>query len=211
MSKSNQKAKSKENKKENLEISNELIESVNENIIENPQSEEQLLIPENKQEVENVLELKIDDLLNNEIEERKNNSGITYFNKNGGRVFKILNSKKGFKIEFNFPVTNTEGLITFTEIEASEKHMGTCRWIYIGNDINKARNLIKECISNYIPKTKKVKETKKEKVKIENKESKNESKKEFSNEPIVVSKNISKKDKDLLEKIGREIQESEEF
>ena len=83
---------------------------------------------------------------------KENNSGVTYFGAEGTRIFKIIETKKGFKIEFNVAVSPVEGLTTLTEAEAAEKHMGTCRWIYIGTDIQIAKKLIEEAVQKFAPK-----------------------------------------------------------
>ena len=105
----------------------------------------------------------ISDLLRN-FEGRTNNSGITYFGTTG-RIAKVSDSKNGMKIEFNSEVSPMDGVVTLTANEASEKHMGSCRWIYTGNDINIMTGLIEECIANYNAKPTKEKPKKEKKEK----------------------------------------------
>jgi hypothetical protein len=112
-----------------------------------------------KQEAEKArkLYLKALDVIHKEVPEDKfkkkeNNSGITFFGTEGTRAFKVIQAKKGVKLELNVPVTNVEGLIILSEKEATEKHMGTCRWIYIGDNLDTIKELIKEAVEKYEPK-----------------------------------------------------------
>ncbi|GEM_PF-6574757 len=109
--------------------------------------------------------------------EKENNSGITFFGTEGTRTFKFIETKKGFKIELNVAVSEVDGLTSLTEKEASDKHMGTCRWIYIGDNTATAVKLIDEAIKKFEPK--KRSDSKEEKDKKEaNKETKPAEKKD---------------------------------
>ncbi|MDF2615429.1 MAG: hypothetical protein K0Q47_84 [Sedimentibacter sp.] len=107
---------------------------------------------------------------------KTNNSGVTFFGTEGTRAFKVVKAKKGVKLELNVPVSKVENLTILTEKEASEKHMGTCRWIYIGDDIKTIKNLIKEAVEKYEPK--KRSDSKEEKDKREAKEKETKESKE---------------------------------
>lgn len=161
--------------------------------------------PDVSNEIKNEIERII---INHKFQAKSNGSGVTYFGESG-RILKVIDSKKGLKIEFNSAISQMDGVTILTENEASEKHMGTCRWIYVGNDINIIAGLIEECIENYKAKPKK--EKKVTKVKEDKPKVEKAKEKEFTNEPIVVSKNMPEEKKQLLRDIGREIQESEEF
>lgn len=98
-------------------------------------------------------------------------SGLSIFDNGGGRgtrLLKVVESKKGLRVEFNVDVEKVlkekapNDNITFTEKQAKEKHMGTCRWIYTGNDINVLKQLITLALSGFAPKVKE--EKKKEEV-----------------------------------------------
>jgi len=134
---------------------------------------------------------------------RANNSGVTYFGKTG-RILKVIETKKGLKVEFNCAVSSMDGVITLTENEASEKHMGSCQWIYSGIDLNIITGLIEECILNYNSKLAKEKPKKEVKNKSE---SKKESKKEFIDE---FADELEEKEQ-TFEDISKEIEESDEF
>lgn len=84
--------------------------------------------------------------------EKENKSGYTWFGESRTRLLKIVETKRGLRIEFNVPVSNVEGLTILTEQEAKEKHMGTCRWIYSGDDIETVALLIEEAIEGFEPK-----------------------------------------------------------
>jgi hypothetical protein len=84
--------------------------------------------------------------------EKENKSGITFFGDNKTRLLKMVETKKGLRIEFNVPVPKVDGLQTLSEEDAKEKHMGTCRWIYTGDNVEDVKKLVKEALTGFEPK-----------------------------------------------------------
>lgn len=78
-----------------------------------------------------------------------NKSGVTIY---GGvnRILKLVNAVNYLKIEFNVPVTRVDGLTVLTKEEAKAKTMGTCQWIYKGESLDTAMNLVKEAKEKFI-------------------------------------------------------------
>ncbi|MBZ4649238.1 hypothetical protein [Thermosipho sp. (in: thermotogales)] len=81
--------------------------------------------------------------------EVKNKSGSSIFDSNKIRLLKVVKTKSGYKIEFNVHVSSVEGMKILTDEEAKEKHMGTAKWIYSGNDFKVIEKLVLEAIENY--------------------------------------------------------------
>jgi len=100
----------------------------------------------------------------------KAGSGLSVFDTGGGRgtrLLKVVNSKKGLRVEFN--VASVEDRLSkvptgertiYGEKEAKDKHMGTCRWIYTGSDLTVLKELVSIALSGF---TSKVKEEPKKK------------------------------------------------
>lgn len=84
-------------------------------------------------------------------EEVKNTSGSSFFGPVKTRLLKVVKTKSGYKIEFNFEVGPDENLRVLTPEEAKAKHMGTARWIYYGNDINVIRKLVRQALEKFKP------------------------------------------------------------
>ncbi|WP_077618363.1 hypothetical protein [Bacillus sinesaloumensis] len=77
-----------------------------------------------------------------------NQTGVTFFGPKG-RILKMVNNSRWIYFEFNVAVPPSEGLIIFSESEAREKHMGTCRWVYKGNSLDQVYKLVEEALENY--------------------------------------------------------------
>jgi hypothetical protein len=96
-------------------------------------------------------------------------SGLSIFDKSGGRgtrLLKVVESKKGLRVEFNVEAVEPKikelapnDSIIYTVKEAKDKHMGTCRWIYTGTDLKVLKELVSASVAGFAPK---VKEEKKE-------------------------------------------------
>lgn len=91
---------------------------------------------------------KIQDKLGIQFLPTYNLSGITFFGPKG-RILKMVNNGRWLYIEFNVDVPKVDGLTILTEIEAKEKHMGTCRWIYKGNSLDQVLYLIEQALEKY--------------------------------------------------------------
>lgn len=89
-------------------------------------------------------------------------SGNSIFDLGGGRgtrLLKLVQSKKGLRVEFNVKSVEdalkevpANDKITYTEQEAKDKHMGTCQWIYTGSDLNVLRKLVEAALAGFQPK-----------------------------------------------------------
>lgn len=100
----------------------------------------------------NILE-EIRKIIPKEFSEKENKSGVTWFGPKRTRLLKVVETKKGIRIEFNVEVdSNVPGMITYTKEEAKEKHMGTCRWIYTGGDMELVKKLVKQAVERFEPK-----------------------------------------------------------
>jgi predicted nucleotidyltransferase component of viral defense system len=88
----------------------------------------------------------------NKFQEKENKSGVTFFGESKTRLMKMVETKKGLRIEFNVPVSKVTGLTVLSEEEAKAKHMGTCRWIYSGNNMDDVKKLVQEAIQKFEPK-----------------------------------------------------------
>ena len=83
---------------------------------------------------------------------KSNKSGVTWFGAGRTRLLKMVETKRGLRVEFNTPVSKVEGLVELSIEEAKAKHMGTCRWIYTGADTEVVKKLVQEAISKFEPK-----------------------------------------------------------
>lgn len=101
-------------------------------------------------------------------------SGVSIFDNGGGRgtrLLKVVKSQKGLRVEFNVNVDSklkdvpASEKIVYSDKEAKDKHMGTCQWIYAGNDLNVLKELIQIALAGFAPKVKE--EKKKDEVKAE--------------------------------------------
>lgn len=91
----------------------------------------------------------------------------------GTRLLKVVESKKGLRVEFNVDIAEQlkdvpgNEKMVFSEKDAKDKHMGTCRWIYTGSDIKKLEDLVKASLAGFAPKVKEPKKKKEEAPKQE--------------------------------------------
>ncbi|MCC5910862.1 MAG: hypothetical protein JJT76_10540 [Clostridiaceae bacterium] len=77
-----------------------------------------------------------------------NKTGVTFVGSKG-RILKVVKRKKNLEVEFNVPVTKLPGVIILNDKEAIEKKMGTCRWIYKGDNLHIVLKLVEEAKNNY--------------------------------------------------------------
>jgi hypothetical protein len=130
--------------------------------------------------------------------EKENKSGVTWFGPNRTRLLKVVETKKGMRIEFNVEVNkDITGMTYYTKEQAKEKHMGTCRWIYSGGDMEVVKELVKQAISGFEPKKRadSKEEKDKEEVKVETKPA--ETKKEDKKPEVKKQENKPKVDRKL--------------
>lgn len=73
-------------------------------------------------------------------------TGITFYY-NSKRIFKLVKKQKRLEIEFNVQVSSQENVEVLTDESARNKKMGTCRWIYRGENL--PVNLLKEVKDNF--------------------------------------------------------------
>jgi hypothetical protein len=133
-----------------------------------------------------------------QFEEKENKSGVTWFGPNRTRLLKVVETKKGLRIEFNVEVDKeVPGMTYYTKEQAKEKHMGTCRWIYSGGDMEVVKNLVKQAIEGFEPKKRadSKEEKDKEEVKVETKPA--ETKKEDKKPEVKKQENKPKVDRKL--------------
>lgn len=115
---------------------------------------------------------------------KENKSGVTWFGPNRTRLLKVVETKKGIRIEFNVEVdSHVPGMVTYTPEEAKEKHMGTCRWVYSGGDIEVVKKLVKQAVEGFQPK--KRSDSKEEKDKAKEAEQKKHEPKQEPKQPEV--------------------------
>lgn len=75
-------------------------------------------------------------------------TGVTFYG-NKGRILKMVHKSKWLYFEFNVPVPAVDQLTIYSEKEAREKHMGTCRWLYKGDSLTTVFDLIGEAVQRY--------------------------------------------------------------
>jgi hypothetical protein len=75
-------------------------------------------------------------------------SGVTFFGPKG-RILKMVDNGSWLYFEFNVAVPSIDGLRTYTDKEAKDKHLGTCRWIYKGRSLDDVNRLVEYALENY--------------------------------------------------------------
>lgn len=73
--------------------------------------------------------------------------GVTFYY-HSEKIFKVLNRKKSWYIEFTVPVPECENLRIITAEEARTRKMGRTRWIYKGNSDELAYQLIQAALQS---------------------------------------------------------------
>lgn len=91
---------------------------------------------------------KVASLLGSSFTPKYNKTGVTYFGENG-RILKVVNRQNELEIQFNVPVLEVPGLTVLTEKERIKKKMGTCQWIYKGDNLSAALKLVEEAAKKY--------------------------------------------------------------
>lgn len=95
---------------------------------------------------------EIKNIIPKDFQTKENKSGVTWFGASRTRLLKMVETKRGLRVEFNTPVSKVDGLIELSVEEAKAKHMGTCRWIYTGADTETVKKLVQEAITKFQPK-----------------------------------------------------------
>lgn len=73
--------------------------------------------------------------------------GVTFYNERE-KVFKVVQRRGGWHLQFNIPVPETEGLTVYSIEEARSKKLGRSRWIYKGNSDAVAEYLIRSALAS---------------------------------------------------------------
>lgn len=115
--------------------------------------------------------------------EKENKSGVTWFGPSRTRLLKVIETKKGLRIEFNVEVdSKVTGMICYTKDEAKAKHMGTCQWVYSGSDVDTVKALVSQAIKGFEPKKRADSKEEKDKEEMKGKSSKDN--KQVANEKL---------------------------
>lgn len=87
---------------------------------------------------------------------QQNKTGVTFM-AGKQRLVKIVNTKKGLKLEINLPLTkateaklNKAGILDIiSPAMAHQKHLGTMKYLYKGTDTTDLALIIKDCMKAY--------------------------------------------------------------
>lgn len=91
---------------------------------------------------------KIASILGISFTPKYNTTGVTYYG-NKGRILKVVKRQRYLEVEFNVPVSEVLDLAVLTEEERIDKHMGTCRWVYKGDNLTTVLKLVEEAAEKY--------------------------------------------------------------
>lgn len=91
---------------------------------------------------------KVSCILGNSFTPKYNKTGVTFYGTNG-RILKLVSRVTRLEVEFNTWLAEHPEVIVLSDNEAREKKMGTCRWIYKGDNLDKVLDLVKEAKVNH--------------------------------------------------------------
>jgi rRNA-processing protein FCF1 len=93
--------------------------------------------------------IRIQEILGPHFKPKYNKTGVTFWGPKDKRILKLVNTRNTIVVEFNSPVTIVPDLIVLTDKEARDMKMGTCRWIYKGDNAALLLDLVKEALISY--------------------------------------------------------------
>lgn len=91
---------------------------------------------------------KVSSILGNSFTPKYNKTGVSFYGTNG-RILKLVSRVTRLELEFNTWISENPEVLVLSDNKARQKNMGTCRWIYRGENLNTVLDLVKEAKNNY--------------------------------------------------------------